>query len=89
MTPPSSPRHAPLSRMARIVDRHIRALLERHHQEERYAGWHRSRRLQCLGSVRIDTPPFLLREPRCTGLCRTMLHPTHRRTQAWPPDQRW
>ena len=75
MTPPSSPRHAPLSRMARIVERHIRALLERHHQEERYAGWHRSRRLQCLGSVRIDTPPVLLREPRCTGLCRTMLQP--------------
>jgi len=39
MTPPSSPRSAPSSRMAQIVERNIRALLGRHHQEERHAGW--------------------------------------------------
>jgi uncharacterized membrane protein len=39
MTPPSSPRQAPLSRMAQIVERNIRALLGRHHQEERHASW--------------------------------------------------
>jgi uncharacterized membrane protein len=39
MMPPSSPKHEPPSGMARVVESNIRALLARHHQEERHVDW--------------------------------------------------
>jgi uncharacterized membrane protein len=39
MTPPSSPMHEPPPGMARVVENNIRALLARHHQEERHVDW--------------------------------------------------
>jgi uncharacterized membrane protein len=36
---PSSPMHQPTSSMTQVIERNIRALLARHHQEEWLAGW--------------------------------------------------
>lgn len=40
MPSPSSSMHTPPSDIAQVVERNIRALLSRHHQEERQATWH-------------------------------------------------
>jgi uncharacterized membrane protein len=53
---PSSPMHQPTSSMTQVIERNIRALLARHHQEEWLAGWQDrlAARITCFtGSMRF------------------------------------
>ena len=56
MTPPLSPMHEPPPGMAMVVERNIRTLLARHHQEERHVKWQDrlAGRITCFtGSMRF------------------------------------